>query len=194
MIKYMNQSLRVTPRGQEAVNALFAVEPAAAKQFVKLNALAEDVLNPTLAGDYVKLANVLENRERRINAVRQLITMRLERYAKRTGEVKKVLARVTLPTGFSEGEPTQTFVQFKGEKGSIFFSLFWHDTKNVGVAPEEGMPELSVPFQFLDGSDFAGYHLDMARNFRISFEVDDRNTVTGLIIPAGAEKIRAKKS
>jgi hypothetical protein len=65
---------------------------------------------------------------------------------------------------------------------------------NVGIAPEEGVPELSVPFLPLGGSKFAGYHLDMARNFRISFLSDDKGIVTGLIIPTGSEKIKADRS
>jgi hypothetical protein len=129
-----------------------------------------------------------------LNAVRQLITMRLERYAKRTGEIKEVIARVTLPAEFGEKETAQTFVQFKGEMGSIFFSLFWQDMKNVGVAPEMGVPDLSVPYHLLDGSDFAGYHLDMARNFKMSFTADDKGSVTGLIFQSGSEKISAKRS
>ncbi|MFC2165037.1 serine hydrolase domain-containing protein [Acidobacteriota bacterium] len=193
-VKYRNQRLRVTPTGQEAVTALFAVEPAMAKEFLKLNTLTEDVLNPVLKGDYDKLAEVLSNKKRRLSPVCQLISMRLEQDAKRTGEINKVIARVTLPAEFRENLAAQTFVQFKGEKGSIYFSLFWQDMINVGIAPEEGVPDLSVPFQPLDGSVFAGYHLDMARNFKISFLIDEKGSVTGLIIPSGSEKIKAKRS
>jgi len=193
-VRHKNQGLHVTPEGQEAVNALFAVEPAVAGQFAKLNTLAEEVLNPVLSGDYDKLAEVLSNRKRRLTPVRQLITMRLDRYAKRTGEIKEVIARVTLPAEFRDKKAAQTFVQFKGEKGSLYFSLFWQDMTNVGIAPEEGVPDLSVPFLPLDGPEYAGYHLDMTRNFRIAFQFDDKGAVTGLIIPSGSEKIRADRS
>ncbi len=193
-VRYQNRGLHVTPEGQEAVNALFSVEPAVAEHFAKLNTMAEDVLNPILSGDYDKFAAVLSNRKRRLTPVRQLIAMRLERHAQRTGDITEVIARVTLPSEFREKKAAQTFVQFKGNKGSIYFSLFWQDMINVGIAPEDDVPDLSSSFQPLGGSKFAGYHLDMARNFRISFLSDAKGIVTGLIIPAGLEKIKADRS
>jgi len=192
-VRAKNQALHVSPDGQEAVNALFAVGEALAEHFAKLNTLAEDVLNPILSGDYDKLAAVLSDRKRRLGSVRQLIAMRLDKHAKRTGEIKKVIARVTLPAEFKEKRAARTIIQFKGEKNSVYFIFFWQDMMNVGVGPAMGVPDLSVPFQTLNGFEFAGYHLDMARNFRMAFLVDDKGIPVGLIIPSGSERIRADR-
>jgi len=54
-------------------------------------------------------------------------------------------------------------------------------------------PDLSVPFLPLTsrGEKFAGYHLDMARNFRISFLVDADGRVDGLSLPHDDGPVKA---
>jgi hypothetical protein len=59
-----------------------------------------------------------------------------------------------------------------------------------------GVPDLSIPFlpPKSRGNDFIGYHLDMARNFRISFLVDKDSHVTGLVVQNQDGPIKAYKS
>jgi hypothetical protein len=56
-------------------------------------------------------------------------------------------------------------------------------------------PDLSVPFlsSTSGGNDFAGYHLDMARNFRIGFQVDEDGNITSLMIPDEDGPIKATR-
>jgi hypothetical protein len=44
--------------------------------------------------------------------------------------------------------------------------------------------ELSIPFLPLipRGNEFIGYHLDMARNFRINFLVEEDGQIMGLVV------------
>ena len=152
-----------------------------------------NVLVPALSGDYEDFSQVMYDREHRLAPVRDLIEARLKQGRSRIGEINKVIAHATLPTFFRGQEAAQTFVELSGEKGSIFFTLYWRDKMNVGVAPAMGVPDLSVPFYRLDGKNFAGYHMDMARNFKVSFDLAEDGTVKSLSIGSGEDGITAEK-
>jgi hypothetical protein len=86
-----------------------------------------------------------------------------------------------------------TTVQLRGERGSIFFSLYWRNKMNVGVGPSMGIQQISVPFLLMSGTEFAGYHLGMAKNIRLSFDVDSGGIVTGLTVHNSGGDLSAKK-
>jgi hypothetical protein len=66
----------------------------------------------------------------------------------------------------------------------------------VGFGVDMRAPDLSIPFLPLTttGNEFAGYHLDMARNFQINFLVDEDGRVTGLTVPNGDGPVEALKA
>ncbi len=86
-----------------------------------------------------------------------------------------------------------THVQLKGEKGSIYFSLYWRNKMNIGVGPLMGIQEISVPFMPVSGTEFAGYHLGMAKNIRLSFGVDSSGAITGLTVNNPSGDLSARK-
>jgi CubicO group peptidase (beta-lactamase class C family) len=192
-VNTMNDGLVVKPIGQEAVNALFETGEDKEKLYHLYNNLSVNIMVPALSGDYEDFCQVMYDKEHRFGPVRDLIEARIKQSRSRTGKIDKVISRVTLPAFFRGQEAAQTFVELSGEKGSVFFTLYWRDKMNVGVAPAMGVPDLSVPFNWLDGQKFAGYHIDMMRVFKISFDIAGDGIIKGLSVGSGENKITAEK-
>lgn len=194
-VRRQGNVLRVRPEGQDAVDAMFNVKKADAATYSKLSRLSEIVFISALSGNFDEFGKVLDDRDRMLSFFREHIPMRLERNKKRTGEIKGVFSRAVIPIEPKGESPVQVYVELKGEKGSVFFGLIWRDSKIVGLEAVRGVPDLSIPFLPLkaEGSDFIGYHLDMARNFQISFRKDERGKITGLTVGTEGGLIRAAR-
>jgi hypothetical protein len=194
-IQSKGRVLRVYPEGQDSVNAMFSIKKADSRTFDRLKNLSEKVFKSALSGDFEEIGKVLSDRDRMLGFFREDFTMILERHKKRTGEIEGVFSRVTLPFDLEEEKSNQTFVELKGDRGSLYFDLIWRDFKIVGLGVAVHAPDLSVPFLSLTsgGNDFAGYHLDMARNFRIGFQVDEDGNITSLMIPDEDGPIKATR-
>jgi CubicO group peptidase (beta-lactamase class C family) len=176
--------LLVGPDGQNAVNVLFNVKKADAGTYNQLRNLSEKVFVSALSGDFDEFGKALYDRDRMLGFIREHIPMRMERSKKRTGEIREVFARIALPSDLRGKNSVQVFVELRGEKASLYFGLFWRDSKIVGLDVVMGVPALTILFlpSTSGGNDFIGYNLDMARNFRISFLVDKDGHVTGLVV------------
>lgn len=188
-----NGRLAIKANGQNAINALLFPEKASPGLFKDLNRLSVSVFEAALKGDYKPFENVLLDKERRLERVRELIEMRIRRYKEKTGEIQKVKVFGTLPSDYGGKDAVMTQVQLKGEKGSIYFSLYWRNKMNIGVGPLMGVQEISVPFMLLSGNEFAGYHLGMAKNIRLSFDVDSSGAITGLTVNNPSGDLSARK-
>lgn len=193
-VETMGDGLKISPIGQEAINALFDAGEEKGRLYHLYNNLSVNVMVPALSGDYEDFSQVMYDKEHRLEPVSDLIEARIKQNRPRTGEINKVISRVTLPVFFRGQEAAQTFVELSGEKGSMFFTLYWRDKMNVGVAPSMGVPDLSIPFYCLNGQKFAGYHLDMTRVFRISFDMAEDGSITSLSTGSGEDRITAKKT
>ncbi|HUU52868.1 MAG TPA: serine hydrolase domain-containing protein [Candidatus Heimdallarchaeota archaeon] len=186
--------LLVNPDGQDAVNAMFNVKKVDAGTYDQLKSLSEKVFISALSGNFDEFGKALYDRDRMLGFLRDHIPMRLARHRERTGEIKEVFARVALPSETRGEKSAQIFVELKGEKGIIYFGLIWRNSKIVGIDAVMGIPDLSILFLPLTSTDFAGYHLDMARNFRISFLLNDGGNVTGLKLENEDGPVKAHKS
>ena len=188
--------LRVNPDGQDSVNAMFHIKEADAGAFDELRDLSERVFKSALSGDFEEIGKVLYDRNRMLGFFREDFKMILERHKKRLGKIEGAFFKVTLPFDLAEKKSYQTFVELKGERGSLYFDLIWRDSKIVGLGVDMRASDLSVPFLALTsaGIEFAGYHLDMARNFELNFLSTDEGQITGLEIPNEEGSIEALKS
>jgi hypothetical protein len=188
--------LLVNPDGQDSVNAMFHIKRTEAGAFDELRDLSERVFKCALSGDFEEIGRVLYDRDRMLGFFQEDFKMILERHKKRTGEIKGAFYRVTLPFDLAEKNSYQTFMELKGERGSLYFDLVWRDSKIVGFGVDLRAPDLFVPFQSLtsEGIEFGGYNLDMARNFKINFLVDENGKVTGLTIPNEDGPIKAHRA
>lgn len=187
------ERLIIKAKGQDAVDVLFFSDKVDPDLIENLNQLSVSVFEAALKGDYQPFERVLYNREKRLEPVRQLIDIRIREQKKRTGRIQEVKAIATLPSDFRGGNVLVTHVQLKGEKGSLFFRLYWRHKKNIGVGPSMFIPELSIPFRSTSGTDFAGYHLDVAKNVRISFKIGKGDSVTGMTVHNPGGDVSARK-
>lgn len=190
------RGLLVGPVGQEAVNEMFDIKKEDAAAFDRLRDLSEKVFRSALSGDFEEIEKVLYDGNRMSGFFREEIPMIMERHKKRMGEIEDVSSRTALPFGPGEEKSSQIFVEFKGEKGSLYFDLIWRESKIVGLGVAVRAPDLKIPFLLLPSGEnkFAGYHLDMARNFRINFLGEKNGQITGLSVPNEDSPIIALKS
>lgn len=186
-IKVQNRAgkLRLSPDGQDAINALFAIRKADSEKFAELSERSEKVFRFALSGDFAEVEKVLYDRERMLRFFREDIATIVERHKKRMGKIEAVSSRFALPFDLERTKSSQIFVEFKGEKGSLYFDLIWRGGKITGLGVDMRAPVLSIPFlpSSSGGNEFIGYHLDMARNFRINFLVEEDGDIRGLVVP-----------
>ena len=184
--------LVIQAQGQDAICLLFDPENPDPAHSEELNKLSKSVFEAALKGDYRPFGDVLMDKERRLERVKELIDMRLRMYKERTGAIKSAASVATLPSTF-DGEPAaMTYVELKGEKGSMFFVFFWRGNKNVGVGPTMPPGEMTLPFLPVSETEFVGYRIDTAMSSRLEFKFDAEGNVIGLAAP-GEEKPSALK-
>jgi CubicO group peptidase (beta-lactamase class C family) len=186
-------TLVIQAQGQDAICLLFDPENPDPAHFEELNKLSESVFEAALKGDYEPFADVLMDKERRLERLKELIDMRLRMYKERTGAIKSAIAIGTLPSTF-DGEPAaMTYVELKGEKDSMFFVLFWRGKKNVGVGPTMRPGDMALPFLPVSETEFVGYRIDTAMSSRLGFKFDAEGNVTGLAAPGKEEPSALKQ-
>jgi hypothetical protein len=98
-----------------------------------------------------------------------------------------------MSTTFDGEKAAMTYVELKGEKGSMFYELYWRDDKNVGVGPIPSPGDMALPFLPVSQTEFSGYRLDSAMNSKIGFKMDDKGKVAGLILPGKADFIALRE-
>jgi hypothetical protein len=187
------QTLVISAFGQDAITMLFDPGNPDPSQYRKLNKLSTAVFEAALKGDYKPFGNVLANKQRRLKPVQELIDMRLRMYLPRTGEIKSVHSLGTMSTTFDGQKAAMTYVELKGEKGSMFYELYWKGNKNVGVGPIPPPGDMALSFLPVSETEFAGYKIDAAMSSRIGFKMDEKDSVTGLVIPGKEDFIALKR-
>ncbi|MFB0566051.1 MAG: serine hydrolase domain-containing protein [Candidatus Aminicenantaceae bacterium] len=185
--------LVVHPKEEDAITTFFSIEKADSGVLKELNKLSVSIFEAALKGDYKPFGEVLFNKEKRLERVRQFIEMRIRRYKKRTGEIQNVIAVGTFPSGIGEESEVRTCIQLKGEKGSIFFEMLWRDKKNIGIGPLMSALDTSIAFMATSRNEFAGYRLDLAYNVRISLNVGGSGFVKGLTVHGKDRELSASK-
>ncbi|MFH1336718.1 MAG: serine hydrolase domain-containing protein [Candidatus Zixiibacteriota bacterium] len=187
-----NKALSVTLQGQDAINLFIYRERAKLYLHSDINDKSTEIFQSALKGDYEPFKEVLTDKEKRFDRVRRLIDERIRNSEDETGLIQQVVILGTLPSSFEEGA-VKTMVELRGERGSIFFRLIWRGHENIGVGPAMSAQTISIPFLPLTLTDFAGYHLGMAKNLRISFNLTNNGSVAGLTIRTVDENVEAYK-
>jgi CubicO group peptidase (beta-lactamase class C family) len=191
--KRKDKILVISAQGQDAISALFDPENPDPAKYDELNKLSVSVFAAALKGDYEPFGNALANKQRRMKPVQDFIEMRLRMYKPRTGEIKNVKSLGTLSSTFDGEKAAMTYVELKGEKGSMFFELYWKDNKNVGVGPTPPPGDMALPFLPVSETEFVGYQIDAAIGSKIGFKMDEGGSVKGLVIPGNQEFIALKQ-
>jgi CubicO group peptidase (beta-lactamase class C family) len=191
-VKQVSGRLIISAQGQDAITMLFDPKNPNPGYFEKLNTLSESVFDAAIKGDYQPFGNILRGREQRMGPVHDLIEQRLKMYRPRTGAIQKVVARGTLPSTFDGQNAAATYVELKGQKGSVYFVLIWQDMQNVGVGPTPPPGRMAIPFMPVSEDEFAGFRIDSGIDSRLDFLQDDKGNVRGIGIP-GKKDIIARK-
>jgi CubicO group peptidase (beta-lactamase class C family) len=186
-------SLVISAEGQDAISVLFDPGNLDPAHYEELNKLATSVFEAALKGNFEPFGNVLANKERRMKPVQDLIEMRLRMHKPRTGNIESVKSRGTLSSTFDGEKVALTYVELKGEKGSIFFELYWLDNKNVGVGPTPLPGDMALPFLPVSETEFVGYRIDSAIGSKIGFKIDDNGEIAGLILPGKKDFIALRE-
>jgi CubicO group peptidase (beta-lactamase class C family) len=188
--------LHISPVGQDAVNAMFAIGKAEAAEFAELSDRSEKIFHSALSGNFDEVEKVLYDRDRMLRFFREDIALIVKRHKKRMGEIEEISSRVALPFDLEGERASQIFVEFKGEKGSLYFDLVWRESKIVGLGVDMRSPSLAISFlpSSSGGNEYNGYSLDMARNFRINFLLKEDDQIVGLVLPNEDGPIEAIKS
>ena len=76
----------------------------------------------------------------------------------------------------------ETTVEFQGAQGSIYFRLYWRRAEIIGLEPAESGRAVEVRFLPLSEHEFVGYHLGLARNVRVTFNLEHDGSVSGLTV------------
>jgi hypothetical protein len=185
-------NLVISAEGQDAISLLFNPTNPDPTEFHRLNELSQKAFEAAIKGDYEPIGNLLMNREQRLPRVKELIVTRLDMNKPRTGKVQSVKSMGTLPTTLDGEKAAKTFVQLKGEKGSLFFELYWKGGKNIGVGPTPPPGDMALPFLPVSKTEFVGYRIDSAITAKIGFKQDEEGSITGLYLP-GMESFIALK-
>lgn len=191
-VKQQEGSLVISAQGQDAVTLLFDPDNPNPAYFEDLNILSESVFDAALKGNYGPLSDVLHDSEKRLDRVKELFEMRLKMYRERTGEIKGVASKATLPSTFDGQKAAMTYIEVRGEKESLFFVLYWRGKKNVGVGPTPPPGEMAIPFMPVSEREFAGYRIDTGISTRLGFKLDEKGDVLGMTAP-GKEGLLALK-
>jgi CubicO group peptidase (beta-lactamase class C family) len=188
-----DKTLVISAEGQDAISALFDPENPDPAKYEELNKISISVFKAALKGNYGPFGDILANKQRRLKPVQELIEMRLRMYKPRTGEIQNVNSLGTLSSMFDGEKAAVTYVELKGEKGSLFFELYWRDNKNVGVGPTPPPGDMALPFLPVSETEFAGYRIDSAMSAKIGFRMDEKGSVIGLVIPGNQDFLALKK-
>ncbi|HUV30535.1 MAG TPA: serine hydrolase domain-containing protein [Acidobacteriota bacterium] len=173
--------LTITPQGQDALDVMAYGDTSGVQERKKLNDQAVAVFRGMIQGDYEPFKQASMRPQERVGSVRQLVDGRLAAYRDRIGAITDVVAVGTFPSGY-EANAAETVVELRGEKESIYFLMVWREGKNIGVAPAMPSPPLEIPFLPMSETRFAGYHLGMAENLEVDFDLDQSGAATAMRI------------
>ena len=150
------------------------------------------MLSEAVTGNFSALLSILADRDRREGPVRAFIEDRLEMFGSRTGPIIAVSALRTIPEFLNGRKTAQTVVEFRGEKGSFYISLFWDGEKNIGFSPMMPPQKIHIPFLQISELRFAGYHLSAGQVLTLDF-VRKNGRITSLLFSSKAGGISAGK-
>ena len=188
IISSENNALKLTPKGQDAIDAIFSGEDKPSR-YTHLNHRAARLFQATVQGDYGYFKGELED-EARMKSWQKIIAGSLgnEKLVGSAVEIK-VIGTFVFPR---KKGVMETIIQLKYEERTVEVGLLWlPDGKLWGMTTEPDIPfTLLVPIaEYV----FTGYHLGSARTVRVSFGFNDSGSTAGLAIHTNKGDVIARK-
>lgn len=183
-----NNSLVVRAEGQDAVNVLVFSDHDDIDAIIQIHEKSARVAEAAAKGDFGPLAEVMANKEKRYERVKELIEGRIRMEESRTGKILKAKALYTKPSAMEEGA-VETAVVLQGERGMLPFRLIWRDGLNIGVGPLFLILPVSTIIQPLADDEFCGFDLASSQTVKLNFAFPTDGPARLTI--QGKKKIRA---
>ena len=174
-ISMENNSLFLQAKGQNTLDLLFSCEADSKR----LNAHSHKIFDAAVKGDYEPFLRVLLDRKR-VQRFRMFIE----------GDIGKIEGFDVLGTiPFTRKDVLETLIHITAQDGSITLGLLWEKDHIMGMRIAENPVMYVNP---LSDVQFLGYHLGMAKNIDIKFDIRE-NVTTGLTV-YGKVAVYAQKS
>jgi len=176
--------LVVDPIGQDAIDALVGSDNQARNS---TTAQAQKIVAGIVKSDFTALRDSLTS-EDSFNRYRPYFEKLLKTWETSDGALKNFEVLGTGPTWWSETVVPATIVRLNYAKASHIFRFQWRDDKISGIGGEGIKTPVTVPLRMASNNTFYGWHLVLARNVRIRFDVA-RDKVAGIMValPDGRE-------
>ena len=188
-----NGVLVLAAQGQDAINLIASPDTDELDHYRELKTRTESIFRAALGGDYGPLAEVLNKADDQLYPVRRFLDMVVLRAGEITGDIGRVEALGSLRSSVARNA-TRTMLKLQGDRGgSIYLSVLWLKGKIDGMRLAASGVSVSVPFLPVSETDFAGYHLGIAKNVRATFEVTDEGLVVGQTVDSVGGAVDARK-
>lgn len=181
-----SDALKLTTRGQDAINLVFSLEQDEALHCNDLNRVAVVLLKSAIRGNYSDLRRMVEDKKT-MERKRRFIDTVLNQLESPKIEIDVI---GTLPH-WREEDVRETIVQLQGKKNKTILGLLWRRGKFWGFPTDADRPfMLLIPVSELT---FAGYHLGLANNSRVSFNGNHSSSIKQLIIHGKSSDVIAHR-
>jgi hypothetical protein len=181
-------AIKIVADGQAAIDTLFYNGQKGAPNRSELNRKTVMLLQAAVKGEFSYLEKEVEDKttfERKKRFIESTIQK-----TECTGPFKEIEIIGTLPFSRKEGVEI-TFAQLNYGNEKIKIGFAWQNGKLWGVTPR---PDNAVVlFKPLSKLVFAGYHLGLAENSKISFNINNTGSVTELVIYGRSGNVKAHK-
>ena len=188
LVAIETDAIRIAADGQGAINTLFSNGQDDALDRSELNGKTMMLLQAAVKGEFSYLEKEVEDKTT-LERKKRFIANTIQK-AELAGVFKEVEVIGTLPFSRKEGVEI-TFAQLNYGTQKIKIGFAWHDGKLWGVTPTPDRPIML--FKPLSKQAFAGYHIGLAKNSKISFDINNTDSVMELVIYRKDVNIKARK-
>jgi CubicO group peptidase (beta-lactamase class C family) len=179
IVNVAEDKLLIGAEGQEAVDLLAAVDAARGRTLAPFNERTAALLDGARAGNYETAIKAFANQMSADDA-RRTIKNWLGGLEQKNGPLKSFDLLGTAP----EPGMARSFVRLNFEHGVEARRLRWEGDQ-LGSIVYARLPILSTVFRPQSATEFAGFHLGVAKPLTLSFKVDAEGVVKGLAFHTG---------
>jgi len=180
-VKEKNGGLSIIPIDQDAISVLIFDERKNTPDLAELNRISVELFEGILDENFRQFEALVPDPERRAR-IAKFIRWRMDHYFDMTGDITGVRAEGTIPGPSDLPNSLATLVVLEGERENVAFKVIWQNQNFAGLEPSMPGKILSITFMPLSATEFAGYHIGMAKNFRIEFTSKDDGTISTLVV------------
>jgi CubicO group peptidase (beta-lactamase class C family) len=181
IVNVAEDKLLIGAEGQEAIDLMAAVDAAGGKTLAAFNEYTAALLDGARSGNYEVAVKAFAN-QMSADEARRTIKNWLGGLEQKNGPLKSFELLGTAP----EPGIARSFVRLNFEHGVEARRLRWEGDQ-LGAIVYARLPILQTVFRPQSATEFAGFHLGIARPLSISFQMNAEGVVKGLTFHANAQ-------